>query len=187
MVTDESRVGLSAALAGKASTPAAVSALNRAAARRILIANGCVLSMDPAVGDFARADVLIEGDTISRIGRDLLAELGDENLTVLDASGLIVMPGFVDTHRHMWQGLLRRMIPNVDISTYLGVRNAFAVEYRPQDSYAGTLAIALGALYCGVTSILDLAHNTRSTDHADAEIAASAGVRHQSRICLCAS
>ena len=178
-MTDESPVGLSATLAGKASAPAAVSTLNRAAARRILIADGCVLSMDPAVGDFTRADVLIEGDTISRIGENLLAELSDENLTVLDASGLIVMPGFVDTHRHMWQGLLRRMIPNVDITTYLGVRNAFAVEYRPQDSYAGTLSIALGALYCGVTSILDLAHNTRSTEHADAELAAlrESGIR----------
>jgi cytosine/adenosine deaminase-related metal-dependent hydrolase len=179
VVTDTSRAGLSVAVAGRADVPEAISALNRAADRRILITNGCVISMDPSIGDFATADILIEGDTISRIGPDLLAVLSDENITVLDASGMIVMPGLVDTHRHMWQGLLRRMIPNVDISTYLSVRNAFAVEYRPHDSYTGTLAIALGALYGGVTTILDLAHNTRSAAHADGEIAAlrESGIR----------
>ena len=170
---------MSVAGAGQAETPAVIGAVNRTADRRIVIVNGCVISMDPGVGDFDNADVLIEADTISAIGPNLRAELADEDLTVLDASGLIVMPGLVDTHRHMWQGLLRRMIPNVDISTYLGLRNAFAVEYRPHDSYAGNLAIALGALYCGVTSIVDLAHNTRSAEHADAEVAAlrESGIR----------
>jgi cytosine/adenosine deaminase-related metal-dependent hydrolase len=71
------------------------------------------------------------------------------------------------------------MIPNVDISMYLGLRNAFAVEYEPGDNYAGTLVIALGALYSGITSIQDYAHNTRSAAHADAEIEAlsTAGIR----------
>ena len=98
---------------------------------------------------------------------------------MIDATGCIVMPGLVDTHRHMWQGQLRRMIPNVDIAGYLAVRNSFAVEYRPDDSYIGTLAIAFGAIYSGVTTVLDLAHNTRSAAHADAEINAlrSSGIR----------
>ena len=178
-MTIKSGTGLSVTSAGQAEAPAAIASLNRVAERRILIANGCLISMDPDVGDFADADVLIEGDTIRRIGPNLRSEVSDENLTVLDASGLIVLPGLVDTHRHMWQGLLRRMVPNVDISMYLGLRNAFAVEYRPTDSYAGTLAIALGALYCGVTTVLDLAHNTRSAEHADAEVTAlrESGIR----------
>lgn len=156
-----------------------IRSLNRTADRRIVITNGCVISMDPMVGDFAKADVLIEGDTISQIGPNLRAEPGDGEAAIIDAEGCIVMPGFVDTHRHMWQGQLRRMIPNVDISMYLGLRNAFAVQYQPSDNYAGTLAIALGALYSGITSIQDYAHNTRSAAHADAEIEAltQAGIR----------
>ncbi|HEU5112912.1 MAG TPA: amidohydrolase family protein, partial [Acidimicrobiia bacterium] len=136
-------------------------------------------SMDPNVGDHERGDVLIEGETITRIGPSLQAESASEVTTIVDAEGCIVMPGFVDTHRHMWQGQLRRMIPNVDISMYLGLRNAFAVQYEPRDNYAGTLAIALGALYSGITSIQDYAHNTRSSSHADAEVEAltTAGIR----------
>ena len=68
--------------------------------------------------------------------------------------------GLIDTHRHMWQGQLRRMVPNVDVAGYLGLRNAFAVKYRPHDQYAGTLTNAYGALNTGVTTLLDLSHNT---------------------------
>lgn len=156
-----------------------IRSLNQTADRRIVITNGCVISMDSKVGDFAKADVLIEGDTISQVGPNLRAGFGGDEAAIIDAEGCIVMPGFVDTHRHMWQGQLRRMIPNVDISMYLGLRNSFAVQYEPSDSYAGTLAIALGALYSGITSIQDYAHNTRSPAHADAEIEAlnQAGIR----------
>ena len=156
-----------------------IRSLNQTSDRRIVITNGCVISMDPIVGDFAKADVLIEGDTISQIGPNLRAEAGEGEAAIIDAEGCIVMPGFVDTHRHMWQGQLRRLIPNVDISMYLGLRDAFAVQYEPSDSYAGTLAIALGALYSGITSIKDVAHNTGSAAHADAEIEAltQAGIR----------
>jgi cytosine/adenosine deaminase-related metal-dependent hydrolase len=141
----------------------------------IRIAGGCVVTMDTEVGDFAKADVLIDGETIVGVGADLESDTEQ----VIDAEGFIVMPGFVDTHRHMWQGQLRRMIPNVDISMYLGLRNAFAEQYQPDDSHAGTLVVALGALYSGITTVQDYAHNTRSSAHADAEIDAltRAGLR----------
>jgi cytosine/adenosine deaminase-related metal-dependent hydrolase len=134
--------------------------------------------MDPAVGNFTRADVLVEGDTIATVGPDLDAA-GRDGTVVVDASGTVVIPGLVDTHRHMWQGPLRRMVPNVDIPVYLGLRNAFAVRYRPEDTYAGTLVTAMGALYAGITSILDLDHNPRSSRHADAAVDAlrDAGIR----------
>jgi cytosine/adenosine deaminase-related metal-dependent hydrolase len=154
-------------------TPTAITTLNAAADRRVLVANACVITMDPTIGDFATADVLIEGDTISQVGPDLGNSL-DGEATVIDASDSIVIPGLVDTHRHMWQGQLRRMVPNVEFAGYLGLRNAFAVEYRPQDQYAGTLTNAYGALNTGVTTLLDLSHNTRTAAHADAGVDALA-------------
>src|SRR5688572_29596354 len=75
-----------------------------AATRRTLLKGGCVLSLDPKVGDFESADVLIEGNLIREVGPNITAAAD-----VIDASRMIVMPGFVDTNRHMWQGALRNI------------------------------------------------------------------------------
>ena len=69
--------------------------------KRILIQNGCVLTLDKSVGNFHRADVLIEGTKIAAIGPSLSAATTDAEL--IDAADMIVMPGFVDTHRHVWE------------------------------------------------------------------------------------
>src|SRR5688500_11293782 len=81
---------------------------------RMLLKGGCVLSLDPKVGDFAVADVLIEGSRIAAIGPNLTAA----GANVINASNTIVMPGFVDTHRHMWQGAIRNSLPNGLIGDY---------------------------------------------------------------------
>src|SRR3989442_8560286 len=75
--------------------------------RPILIKGGCVLSLDRAVGDFEAADVLVEGGKISAVRPNISAA----NAEIIDASNTVVMPGFVDTHRHMWQGFLRNVLP----------------------------------------------------------------------------
>ena len=75
------------------------------AGRPILIKGGCVLSLDKAVGDFEQADVLIEGRKITAVKPNISAP----NAQVIDAANRVVMPGFVDTHRHMWQGFLRNV------------------------------------------------------------------------------
>ncbi len=154
---------------GSGTVPRAITDSNRDPDRRLLLANACVISMDPAVGDFERADILIQGDTIEKVGPDLAGDLPSP-VTTIDATDTILIPGLVDTHRHMWQGQLRRMVPNVALAGYLGLRNAFAVQYRPHDQYAGTLTNAFGALNTGITTILDLSHNTRSSSHADAGV-----------------
>jgi cytosine/adenosine deaminase-related metal-dependent hydrolase len=172
-MTETRASGLRVSGIGSGRVPEAIMDLNDAPGRRLLLADACVITMDQSLGDFARGDVLIESDTISAVGNDLTGE-DIEGTIVIDASDTILIPGFVDTHRHMWQGQLRRMVPNVDVAGYLGLRNAFAVKYRPHDQYAGTLANALGALNTGVTTLLDLSHNTRSSAHADAGVDALA-------------
>src|SRR5262245_19782931 len=76
--------------------------------RPILIKGGCVLSLDRAVGDFEAADILVQGKTIAAVRPNIEAPSAE----VIDASNAIVMPGFVDTHRHMWQGFLRNVLPD---------------------------------------------------------------------------
>ena len=141
---------------------------------RLLLKGGCVLSLDPKIGDFDTADVLIEGSRIAAIGPNLTA-----TATTIDASNTIVMPGFVDTHRHMWQGALRNSLPNGLIGDYsreiLGLRG----HMRPQDVRIGDLVSALGAINAGVTTVLDWSHIGNTPEHTDAAIDGlrSAGVR----------
>jgi 5-methylthioadenosine/S-adenosylhomocysteine deaminase len=132
---------------------------------RILLKGGCVLSLDSQVGDFDTADVLIEGSRIAAVGPNLSA-----TATIIDASNTIVMPGFIDTHRHMWQGALRNILPNGLLSDYvrdiLGVRGLM----RPEDVRIGDLVTALGAINAGVTTVLDWSHIGNSPEHTDAAI-----------------
>src|SRR5579871_2733641 len=80
------------------------------AARRILIKGGVVLTLDRRVGDFAEADVLIEDGKIREV-RPNIAVSGDA-AAVIEAANRIVIPGFIDTHCHSYQALLRSIMPN---------------------------------------------------------------------------
>jgi cytosine/adenosine deaminase-related metal-dependent hydrolase/ribose/xylose/arabinose/galactoside ABC-type transport system permease subunit len=137
---------------------------------RMLIKNGFVLSIDPQIGEVDGCDVLIEGDRIVGVGRGLDAD----GAVVVDASGMIVMPGFVDTHRHVWEGVLRNIGTDVPLegrSSYLSqVVGKLAPAFRPEDVYTGNLLSALGAIDAGVTSLLDWSHIQTSPDHTDAAI-----------------
>jgi 5-methylthioadenosine/S-adenosylhomocysteine deaminase len=143
---------------------------------RILLKGGAVITLDPALGDFDVGDVLIDGSRIAAVGPDLEAGSG---VAIVDASRMIVMPGFVDTHRHMWQGALRNILPDGLLSDYVRVILGARVHYRPEDVHIGTLASALGALDAGVTTVLDWSHIGNSPAHTDAAIAGlrEAGIR----------
>ena len=133
---------------------------------RVLLQGGTVISMDPAVGDFEIADILIDGAKIAAIGPNLEA-----SAEIVDASNMILMPGFVDTHRHMWQGQLRNILPNGLLSDYTrDITGAARNVFRPQDAYIGDLVIALGAINAGVTTVLDWSHIGNSPEHTDAAI-----------------
>ena len=133
---------------------------------RILLKGGCVLSLDRAVGDFDRADVLIDGATIAQVRPNITAAA-----EIIDASNMIVMPGLIDTHRHMWEAPLRSVLPNGLLSDYTrDITGAARDVYRPEDAYIGDLVSALGAMNAGVTTILDWSHVGNSPEHTDAAI-----------------
>jgi cytosine/adenosine deaminase-related metal-dependent hydrolase len=149
------------------------------ATNRTLLKDGIVLSLDPKVGNFMQADVLIEGSKIAAVGPDLSAMEAE----VIDASNTIVMPGFIDTHRHVWEGILRNIGTDVplegDVSYLAFILNTLAPVYRPQDAYVGDLVGLLGAIDAGITTILDWSHIQATREHADAVISAiqESGIR----------
>ena len=99
--------------------------------------------------------------------------------------GMIVMPGFVDTHRHIWEGLLRNIGTDVPLegrSSYISfVLHKLAPAFRPEDAYIGDLVSALGAIDAGITTLLDWSHIQGSPAHTDAVIQALRGFRSRER------
>lgn len=165
---------LAAAVAGAHEAPAETGK----AGRRMLIRGGAVLSMDPAVGDFAKADVLVDGRTIAAVGPDL--EAGDAQL--VDARGMIVMPGFVDTHHHLFETALRSFLadgilvndgqPHGAVNYYEHILQKFSLAYRPDDVYINELFGSLSQLDAGVTTVMDVSQIHHSPEHSDAAVKA---------------
>jgi len=133
---------------------------------RTLIKGGVVLSFDRGVGDFDKADVLIEGNRIVAVRPDISAQA-----TVVDAADMIVLPGFIDTHHHCYQSALRNVLANGLLSDYFrDISGAATNYYRPEDAYIGNLIGALRALDAGITTITDLSQVSNSPEHSDALI-----------------
>jgi cytosine/adenosine deaminase-related metal-dependent hydrolase len=144
--------------------------------RRLLVRGGTLLTLDPNLGDFLPGDMLIDGGKIVDVAPSIYAP-GAE---VVDARGMIVMPGFVDSHRHMWQGLVRSSGPDDLLLDYLNnVLFGFAPVITPEEVFIGDLVSAFSALNAGITTILDWSHIATSAEHTDAAIAAlrEAGIR----------
>ncbi len=148
--------------------------------RRYVIRGGSVMSLDPQVGDFAQADVLVEGKKILAVGPNLQGG----GAAVIDATGRIVMPGFIDTHHHQFETVLRSFLAdgvliNDGSGTAAGtityfeyILQKFAPVYRPQDVYINELFGALSQLDDGVTTVHDVSQIHHTPQHSDAAIQA---------------
>jgi 5-methylthioadenosine/S-adenosylhomocysteine deaminase len=134
---------------------------------RTLIKGGIVLTQDDELGELPKADVLIEDDRIEAIGPNLDAADAD----VIDATGDVVIPGFVDTHRHTWETSIRTSAPDYTLGAYFGaILDKFAPNYRPVDVYAGNLWGSLECINAGITTLVDWSHIMNTPDHADEAI-----------------
>jgi 5-methylthioadenosine/S-adenosylhomocysteine deaminase len=132
-----------------------------------LIKGGCVLTMDHSLGDFAKADVLIEGGKIKAVRPSIDAPAA----TVVDAADSIVLPGFVDTHHHLWETVIRNATPDDTLQDYYKhVNLMLGSAYRPEDVHAGNLVGALGTLNAGTTTVWDWSHIQNSPAHSDAAV-----------------
>jgi 5-methylthioadenosine/S-adenosylhomocysteine deaminase len=134
---------------------------------RTLIKGGIVLTQDESLGELPNADVLVEDDRIAAVGPNLAAD----DAAVIDAKGDIVIPGFIDTHRHTWETSIRTCAPDYALITYFGsILDKFARHYRPDDVYAANQWGALECINAGITTLVDWSHIMNTPDHADAAI-----------------
>jgi 5-methylthioadenosine/S-adenosylhomocysteine deaminase len=136
--------------------------------RPVIFRNGLVLTMDDAHTVLTGADVLVVGDRIAEVGVGLTAPDGADEI---DATGGIIMPGMVDTHRHMWQTAMRGYGADWTLTQYFVWYYLESGKlFRPEDVYAGNLLAAIEAVDAGVTTTVDWSHGLQSADHADAAV-----------------
>ncbi len=139
-----------------------------ATGRPVILRGGLVMSMDDAHHLSADTDVLVEGDRIAAIGPRLPAPDG---ALEIDASDGIVMPGMIDTHRHMWQTAMRGYGADWTLTQYfVWYYLESGKHFRPQDVRAGNLLAAAEALDAGVTTCVDWSHGLQTIEHAEAAV-----------------
>jgi cytosine/adenosine deaminase-related metal-dependent hydrolase len=148
--------------------------------RRYIIRGGHVMSMDPDVGDFVEADVLVEGKKIRAVRPNIHAP----GAAVIDARGRIVMPGFIDTHHHQFETAIRSFLADGllfndglshgAINYFQYILGTFAPVYRPEDVYISELFGSLSQLDAGVTTSHDISQIHYSKEHSEAAIKGSA-------------
>lgn len=146
--------------------------------RKTLIRGGSVMSMDPAIGDLPVGDVLLDGRRIAAVGEGLNAP----DAAVVEADGMVVMPGFIDTHHHQFETALRSLLadailindgrPESALNYYEAMLQTLSQVYRPQDVYVSELYGALAQLDTGVTTVMDVSQIHHSPEHSDAAVAA---------------
>jgi 5-methylthioadenosine/S-adenosylhomocysteine deaminase len=132
-----------------------------------LIKGGAVVTVDPGLGTLPRADVAVRDGRIEAVGADLSA-IGAE---VIDATDMIVMPGFIDTHYHMWSALGRNFTADNGFG-YFPAKNATSKLYSADDFYNSVMLGLVELANAGITTVHNWSHNTRTPAHADAELRA---------------
>ena len=149
--------------------------------RRYVIRGGHVMTMDPTIGDqgnFVEADVLVEGKKIVAVGPNLQVR----GAGVIDARGKIVMPGFIDTHHHLFETAIRSFLSNGLLNNdnspegvfnyFEYILGRFAPVYREEDVYISELFGSLSALDAGVTTVHDISQIHHSREHSNAAVKA---------------
>src|SRR5438105_8283837 len=169
--------GIACPLTGCASSDPQLSRI--ATDRRILLKNAAIITLDPAVGNLASGDLLIEAGKIVQISPRI--DASPETAVIADMSNRIVIPGFIDTHVHSYQGLLRSLLPGgvVDPDYNRDIQNNLTLHYQPEDVYAGVLVTALAMINMGTTCMVDISQIAHSPEHSDANVQAleDAGIR----------
>jgi 5-methylthioadenosine/S-adenosylhomocysteine deaminase len=138
--------------------------------RPVVLRGGTVLTMDDAHTVLTDADVLVQGDKIAAVGPRLDAP---EGALEVDARGGIVMPGMIDTHRHMWQTAMRAYGADWTLTQYfVWYYLEHGKHFRPEDIYIGNLMSAWESLESGVTTTVDWSHGLQTPDHGEAAVEA---------------
>ena len=150
-----------------------VTAPDRAAAKlpdrgEFVVRGAQILTMDPALGDLAGGDLHVRAGEIVAVGKDLRISGGE----IIDGRHMIVLPGMVDTHSHLWNSPLRNLVGEGPKMGYFALTLGLGAQYTPEDMYRGVRLGVAEMLYSGITTVHDWSHNIRGPVYADADLRA---------------
>ena len=131
------------------------------------IANAHVMTMDSALGDIPGGSVHVRNGEIVAVGKDVKG--GGQKI---DGTGMIVIPGLVETHWHMWNTLYRSFSGDKPEEGYFPTVARFGQQMTADDVFQSTRLSAAEAINSGMTFVHSWCHNVRSTAHAEADIRA---------------
>src|SRR5215213_4610371 len=134
----------------------------------MVIRNAYVMTMEPGTPDIKDGDVHVKDGVIVAVGQKINAP----GATTINGVGMIVLPGLVETHWHMWNTLLRSMSGEKPEHGYFRTTAALGQKYEPADMYQGTRLAAAEAINSGITFVHDWCHNIRGYDYAEADLRA---------------
>jgi cytosine/adenosine deaminase-related metal-dependent hydrolase len=135
---------------------------------KVLIRGGCVLTLGAKTTNYPQADVLVESGKVAEIGTGLRSR----DAEVIDATNTIVMPGFVDTHRHAWKSLFRNLGETGSSNGIPVSATIYGPHHQPEDVYAATLVGLVGAAEAGITTVVDWSDIPPQPGHVDAALEA---------------
>jgi cytosine/adenosine deaminase-related metal-dependent hydrolase len=144
-------------------------AQNATTGGEFVIRRGILLTVDPDLGNIGNGDIHVRDGVIVAIGKDLAVPAGIEEI---DASKMIVMPGMIDTHNHLWTTLMRNFF--TDSFNYNNAKPAVIDHLLPSDFYASNMLALAESLNTGVTTVHNFAHHIMSAETVEAELQAHA-------------
>ncbi|MBD2777174.1 amidohydrolase family protein [Iningainema tapete] len=140
-----------------------------------VVRNAYVMTMDSALGDLANGDVHVRNGEIVAVGTKLVAPMAEN----IEGRNMIVLPGLIDTHWHLWTSLLRSLSGDTKERGYFPISKLLGKAYTPEDMYQAVRFATAEALFSGITTVHDFNHNVRTLDYAQAAMRAltNAGIR----------
>lgn len=142
-----------------------------------VIKGAYVITIDDKLGEIENGSVHVRDGAIVAVGRDLRTT----GAKAIDGRGMIVLPGLVDTHWHMWHTICRNFAGDTRETGFFPTITRFATHMQPLDMYNTARLAAAEAINSGITTVHDWCHNNRSREHPEGELRALAetGIRAQ--------
>jgi 5-methylthioadenosine/S-adenosylhomocysteine deaminase len=131
-----------------------------------VVKNAHVLTMDPKLGEIAGGDIHVRNGVILTVGKNLAAPSAE----IIRADNMIALPGFVESHWHMWGAVARNMAGPTDKTGYFYISRLLGQFFTPEDNARGVRLALAEAIFSGITTVTNWSHNLLGPEYADAEI-----------------